>query len=42
MTITALLQLAEDDRLSLEDPIGGYVPGLPNATSPPWVSWPRW
>ncbi|MBS9375842.1 serine hydrolase domain-containing protein [Rhodococcus sp. B50] len=30
MTITALLQLAEDDRLSLEDPIGRYVPGLPN------------
>lgn len=30
MTITALLQLAEDDRLSLDDPIGRYVPGLPN------------
>lgn len=30
MTVTALLQLAEDGALSLDDPIGRYVPGLPN------------
>lgn len=30
MTVTALLQLAEDGKLSLDDPIGRYVPGLPN------------
>jgi D-alanyl-D-alanine carboxypeptidase len=29
-TITALLQLAEQDALSLDDPIEMYVPGMPN------------
>lgn len=30
MTATAILQLWEDGRLELTDPIGKYVPGLPN------------
>ncbi|MEE2030938.1 serine hydrolase domain-containing protein [Rhodococcus sp. CC-R104] len=30
MTVTALLQLSEDGRVSLDDPIGRYVPELPN------------
>lgn len=30
-TVTALLQLAEKGTLSLDDPIGKYVPGVPNA-----------
>ena len=29
-TVTALLQLAEKGSLSLDDPIGKYVPGMPN------------
>lgn len=29
-TVTALLQLAEQGRLSLDDPIDMYVPGMPN------------
>lgn len=29
-TVTALLQLAEKGKLSLDDPIGKYVPGMPN------------
>ena len=29
-TVTALLQLAEQGRLSLDDPIDQYVPGMPN------------
>ena len=29
-TVTALLQLAERGKLSLDDPIGKYVPGMPN------------
>jgi D-alanyl-D-alanine carboxypeptidase len=29
-TVTALLQLAEQGKLSLEDPIEKYVPGMPN------------
>lgn len=30
-TVTALLQLAEQGKLSLDDPIGKYVTGVPNA-----------
>ncbi|WP_371384039.1 serine hydrolase domain-containing protein [Rhodococcus sp. GXMU-t2271] len=29
-TVTAILQLMQDGKLSLDDPIGKYVPGLPN------------
>ncbi|MFI0433767.1 MAG: serine hydrolase domain-containing protein [Candidatus Nanopelagicales bacterium] len=32
-TVTALLQLAEKGELSLDDTIGKYVPGVPNADS---------
>jgi D-alanyl-D-alanine carboxypeptidase len=32
-TVTALLQLAEQGKLSLDDSIGTYVPGVPNADS---------
>lgn len=32
-TVTALLQLAEDGALSLDDPIEQYVPGMPNGTA---------
>ena len=32
-TVTALLQLAEDGALSLDDPIEKYVPGMPNGTA---------
>ncbi|MFD6858260.1 serine hydrolase domain-containing protein [Rhodococcus sp. NPDC060086] len=30
MTVTALLQLMDGNLLSLDDPVGRYVPGLPN------------
>ncbi|WP_328601559.1 serine hydrolase domain-containing protein [Nocardia terrae] len=30
MTVTVLLQLAQEGRLSLDDPIGKYQPGVPN------------
>ncbi len=32
-TVTALLQLAEEGALSLDDPIEQYVPGMPNGTA---------
>jgi D-alanyl-D-alanine carboxypeptidase len=32
-TVTALLQLAEQGKLSLDDPIEKYVPGLPNGSA---------
>ncbi|MFM8238071.1 MAG: serine hydrolase domain-containing protein, partial [Actinomycetota bacterium] len=32
-TVTLLLQLAADDRLSLDDPIGDWFPGIPNPTA---------
>lgn len=32
-TVTALLQLAEQGALSLDDPIEQYVPGMPNGTA---------
>ena len=40
-TVTALLELVDDRRVRLDDPISRYVHGVPTATGSPCVSSPR-
>jgi len=41
-TVTLILQLVRDGKISLDDPIEQYVPGIPTAARLRLRSWPRW